>query len=101
MQLIQDYLPAIITAVGALFTGGWFLWARKKGSMSAELAKNEFTNVDSMVDDYLETVGRLSKKITTLTSTIVDLESKQMQLEQENNKLKDEIAELKKLKDEG
>lgn len=96
MQELQNYVPLIISSLGAFFAGGWFVWRRKKGAVTAELANREFTDISSMVATYTTRLAELSNDITDLHAELTDVKQKQSELEEENKQLHEENAALRK-----
>jgi septal ring factor EnvC (AmiA/AmiB activator) len=95
MQQFTNYLPLILGAIGAVFTGGWFFFGRKKGAVTAALASAEFNDVSSLVTAYTQRLGELSQDITKLHEELTQVRANQMQLEQENKQLRTDNAQLK------
>lgn len=71
----------------------------KKLSQQLEKANKDITDLNKSFLDAMEFNGDLKKKIKSLGSSIVDLESKKTQLSADQQKLQQELEQLRKLKD--
>lgn len=96
MQLLQSILPLIITSALSAAAGGWLMYRRKSGAVSAALANEELTDVGEMVANYTAQLGQLTTQITELNKKVIHLEGQVAQLKGENTVLREHIARLEK-----
>lgn len=99
-EKILQHLPVLLAALSSFMAGGWFAWTRKKGAMTAELARKEFDSVDSLVQAYMVRLKEMSDNITDLQAKLIAFDGEVRMLREENEDLRATINRIKNPTDE-
>ena len=94
MKLLNDLIPLITLLLGAA-GGGWIAFTRKKASIGAALAGDEWQDIGEIIDTYIARVTTMSMEITKLHQEVVELRQTQYGLKEEISTLRAENTRLK------
>jgi hypothetical protein len=88
---VAEITPIALALLGAAASGAagsWLLIGRKLKAERSQLTKNEFTNVNEMVDSFIVSLQDKAERIQALYDTINELQRKLLEAENELIKLR-------------
>jgi len=90
-EIVKYFLPFLIGGGGAWL----FFWKSKSRQYTNTIAKEEFDQVEDMVDNFSKKLFELSKKLGEVTQKNMEIQERLADLYNENNRLKEDLEKLR------